>query len=189
MASRWKIKFGNMFGRYKAEGRSGWKLTSPTVLRETAEGYLDLIGNYDPPGTGWIAAGLSVVTFIIVFAVAQETGFAVGPGWLVWYFLIRAMRRESVTLDLGNADLVMLDDEKHRMAFQVRHNDRDRWMVFQVENNYGDAADCVHDIYGSEVVEGRIEDPSKVPFLIVLGITLTIVTTVVSMIIVLANQS
>jgi len=188
MLRRWKVIYGNMFGAYRAEGKTGWRLTPPTLLRETPDGQLEMMGNYDPPGSIWLAILATIGTFIVVFAVAQMVGFMAGPGWLVWYYIIRAIRRQDVTLDMANAEDVLLDDQSKRMAFRVEFQNRSRWMVFAIKENYEDAAALVRSIFGTRVREGIIEDPSKVPFFCVLGLVLFVVTLVVSMIVVMANQ-
>lgn len=189
MLRRWRVVYGNMFGAYRSEGKSGWRLTPPTLMRETPDGQLEMIGHYDPPGSGWLAILASIGTFIVVFAVAQMIGFAAGPGWLVWYWIIRAIRREEVALDLSNAEDVLLDDESKRMAIRVGFKNRSRWMAFAVKEDYENLAPLVRSIYGAQVREGKVEEPSKVMLFIVLGLVLAIVAALVTMIVVMANQN
>jgi hypothetical protein len=178
-----------MFGGFRAEGKTGWQLTPPTLLRESPEGKLEMLGKYDPPGSGWLAVGASIVTFIVVFAIAQFTGFMAGPGWLVWYYIIRATRREDVTMDLTNAEDVLLDDNKKRMAIRTEFNGRSKWMIFGVNQDYEGEAALVRSTYGTRVREGIIEDPSKVFFFVLLGFVLTIIAVVVAMIAIGVSQS
>jgi hypothetical protein len=86
------------------------------------DGSATLEGVYDPPYSGWIAFLPTIATGVVVGVVASEVGAAAGPGWIIWYLLIREMRKKPLRCVLAPESVgeAVLDRERGLFAVRTR---------------------------------------------------------------------
>ena len=88
--------------------------------------YLDV--HYCPPSNGWLALLATVITAVVVQAVAQVTGFMVGPGLIIWYWIINQVRRQKIVIDLSKAEQILADPERKEMGVFTNVAGKDTWI-------------------------------------------------------------
>jgi hypothetical protein len=106
---------GSPAGRYHVFRGDG-------ALLVDAQGAM-LEARYDPPNSGWIALGLTAVTFALVYGLVGGgvLSQAAGPGFLPWYLIVRAARRKQIALPLAaeNVADAVYDPQHAWLAVQV----------------------------------------------------------------------
>lgn len=155
MSATWNVNLGSLWRTFKVQrARSGPFVKSGTLA--AADGKLELIAKYDPPGSGWLAVAAAVVTAILVALAAQQLGFCAGPGWLLWFIGIAMLRRRTVTLDLREADGAVIDPANRRLAFHVNFSGKPRWVAVEVLGDFEAVAETVATNFAGRVVQDNI---------------------------------
>jgi hypothetical protein len=95
-----------------------------------------LKARYNPPGSGWIALGLTVVTQIAVVAIAQVTGGMIGPGFIIWYLIIRACRRKDISIDLAGCEKIITDEKKRSFSIFGPCGNKKQWFSVKCSEGY-----------------------------------------------------
>jgi hypothetical protein len=150
----------------------GWNITAKLLKPATLEVLPDQIvlsARYDPPGSGWRALLVTIVTVILVTLVASTRGFAAAPGWLFWYWMILLARRKSCRLKLEHAESVVIDTSNSRIAFRVRFCGATRWCAFETTRGFEKAAKAIQSLVTVPCVSGRVA-PNRTLFFIFVGI-------------------
>lgn len=156
MSQTWNITLGSLWRTHKVSGQRAAPFVKAGTLT-AGEGHLELTTKYDPPGSGWIAAGAALLTGILVILGAQALGVCAGPGWLVWFIGIAMLRRRTVTLNLLEADAAVIDPANRRLAFHVPFNGKPRWVALEAAENFEAAAQSVASQLNGRVVQDKIE--------------------------------
>jgi hypothetical protein len=156
MSHTWDVKLGSLWRTYKVQGRRVAPFVKDGTLAARERG-LRLETKYDPPGSGWLAAGAALVTGIVVILGAQTLGVCAGPGWLAWFLGIALLRRRPATLNLNEADAVIADPVNRRLAFHLNYEGKPRWVAFEVTQNFDEAARVVAEEMPGRVAEEKIE--------------------------------
>ncbi len=158
----------------------GWNLTAKLLKPATLEVLPDQIvlsSRYDPPGSAWRALLVTVVTVVLVVLVARARGFAAGPGWLVWYWMIRSARRRSLRLKLEHTDSVVIDESTRRIAFRLQFCGAPRWCAFEATKSFEKAASAIQSLVTVHCVPGRVA-PNRTLFFVFLGFVAVMVALV-----------
>jgi hypothetical protein len=142
MSQTWNVKLGSLWRTHKVQGRRAAPFVKAGELT-AADGRLDLTTKYDPPGSGWLAAGAAFLTGILVILGAQALGVCAGPGWLLWFLGIAMLRRRTVTVNLLGADAAVIDPANRRLAFHVNAEGKERWIALDAPENFEQAAQAV----------------------------------------------
>ena len=156
MSQTWNVKLGSLWRTFKVQGRRAAPFVKAGELTAAA-GRLDLVTKYDPPGSGWLAAGTALVTGILVIIGAQALGVCAGPGWLLWFLGIAMLRRRAVTLNLMEADAAIIDPANRRLAFHGNFEGKPGWVAIEISANFDEAAQAVTAQLPGRVVQDRIE--------------------------------
>ncbi|MGZ5435037.1 MAG: hypothetical protein ACXWID_07675 [Pyrinomonadaceae bacterium] len=156
MSQTWNVKLGSLWRTHKVQGRRAAPFVKAGELT-AADGRLDLTTKYDPPGSGWLAAGAAFLTGILVIFGAQALGVCAGPGWLLWFIGIAMLRRRTVTLNLLEADAAVIDPANRRLAFRGNFEGKHRWVAIDVPANFDEAAQPVAAQLPERVSQDRIE--------------------------------
>jgi len=156
MSQTWNVKPGSLWRTHKVQSRRAAPFVKAGEL-SAANGRLDLTTKYDPPGSGWLAAGAAFLTGILVILGAQALGVCAGPGWLLWFIGIAMLRRRTVTLNLLEADAAVIDPANRRLAFHGNFEGKPRWVAIDVPANFDEAAQAVAAQLPGRVVQDRIE--------------------------------
>ena len=132
MTGRWNARLGNLWGGFRVGSNKALPLVNPGEFKISDKGTIELSARYDPPGSGWRALIVAIVTGILVTIVAQATGFCAGPGWLLWYILIILVRRKPATLTLAQSESVVVDAGNHRLGFLIDFQGDKHWVAFEI---------------------------------------------------------
>jgi hypothetical protein len=92
------------------------RLDRPCEFEFKPGGLPRLITRHCKPGSGGLAVLATILTAIAVHAIVQVTSFMVGPGFIVWYWILRRARIERMEINLGEAQRVVCDDKKQEIA-------------------------------------------------------------------------
>jgi len=155
MSQSWNVRLGSLWRTRKVQGRRAAPFVKSGTLT-VSPGGLELTTKYDPPGSGWIAAGAAIITGILVLVAAQQLGFCAGPGWLLWFIGIAMLRRRTVTLNLQEADRAIVDPANRRLAFHLNFEGKQRWVAFDVPENFEEAAQAVTTQMSGRVFQDKI---------------------------------
>ena len=155
MHTNWNATLGSLWRTYKVRGHRAGPFVKSGSLTVTDSGF-ELVTKYDPPGSGWIAFGISIVTGIVVFAIAQATGTCVGPGWLLWFLAIALLRRRTVTLNLRGSETAIIDPANRRLAFLTSFEGKQRWIAMDVPQDFEGAAQTVAAQFQGRVFQDTI---------------------------------
>lgn len=98
------------------------------------EGEVVLESKYDPPGNGWRALLVTVITVFVVYAIAKGTGAAAGPGIIVWFLIIRAVRRKENQWNLREAKEIVIDKDRRRISLLLPFGDKDAWAGMKISS-------------------------------------------------------
>lgn len=156
MSQTCNVKLGSLWRTHKVQGRRAAPFVKAGELT-ASHGRLDLTTKYDPPGSGWLAAGAAFLTGILVILGAQALGVCAGPGWLLWFIGIAMLRRRTVTLNLLEADAAVIDPANRRLAFHGNFEGKSRWVAIDVPANFEEVAEAVTVQLQGRVVQDRIE--------------------------------
>lgn len=157
MANTWEVSLGSLWRGFKTQGNRAAQLVKQGTLTMSDDGTLELAAKYDPPGSGWFALLAAIVTGILVTVIAQATGGCAGPGWLLWFIIIALMRRRTVNVNLQNSDAVVVDSPNRRLAFHTNFEGKQRWIAFDVIENFDSAAQRVRALMPSRCADGKID--------------------------------
>ncbi|MFH1614507.1 MAG: zinc ribbon domain-containing protein [Planctomycetota bacterium] len=135
-----KIKYEKLWSlsakKYKGGSGKAIKIAGqPSISYSTSSGFI-LKGRYDPPCTGWWAILATIITGIVITALAQAFGFMAGPGYIIWYYIIRSKRRRDINEKLQNIKEVVFDNERKSLALFTQFQDKNVWLGFRVEKDY-----------------------------------------------------
>ena len=156
MFNSWNVRLGSLWRTYKVQASRAAPFVKEGTLTQTDHG-LELIARYDPPGSGWMAAGAALVTGIIVVIAAQALGSCAGPGWLLWFLGIALLRRRTVTLNVQEADRAIIDPANRRLAFHVEFEGKPRWVALDVPQDFEAAGQAVAAQLQGRVFQDKIE--------------------------------
>lgn len=157
MHEKWDITLGSLWRTFKVRGRKAGPFVKKGSLTTTDSG-LEVTVQYDPPGSGWMAFGATMVTGIIVFAIAQATGSCAGPGWLLWFIGIALLRRRTVTLNVQDAEMAIIDPANRRLAFLTTFEGKQRWIAVNlVGPDFEGAAQAVAMQFQGRVFQDKID--------------------------------
>jgi len=156
MAGKWKARMGNLWGGFRVGSNKALPLVNPGEFKISDNGTIELSARYDPPGSGWRALVVAIVTGILVTIVAQATGFCAGPGWLLWCILIILIRRQWVSLNLENSESVVVDSANHRLGFLTDFQGEKRWVAFEIKENFDLLVQSITAVVPAPVAEGKI---------------------------------
>ena len=95
-----------------------------------------LIVHHCRPGNAGLAVLATILTAITVHAIAQVTGFMVGPGFIVWYLILRHARRERTEINLGEAQRLVCDDKKKEVAVLDVIGGKSTWVSVKCPVDY-----------------------------------------------------
>ena len=157
MAESYDIAMGGFLGSFTGGRGKALRLQQPIRLWRGSEEDLCLSGRYDPPGTFLLAFLLTIGTAVAVFALAQALGFMAGPGLLVWYLIIRHVRRRDLVLHLEKAKKVVIDTRAERLAFLVDREDADAWIAFRVNHRFDELAEFARAMEGAACEEAHVK--------------------------------
>ena len=99
------------------------------------------------------------------------------PGWLVWYLIIVAIRRQRISLNLSDASSIAVDCATSRIAFQMHFRDRQQWFAIQLKDGFDQVSDELHRTLPEKLQAKQIHGASKTPIIILLGIILAAIAT------------
>ena len=153
MAEAWNVSLGSLWRTYKVQKQRTAPFVKHGTLSQTDDGRLELQAKYDPPGSGWMAAGAAIVTGILVIIGARALGVCAGPGWLLWFIGIALLRRRTLLLNLSEADGAVIDRANRRLAFRLNYEGKQRWVAFDVPEKFDESAQAV-----STQLTGRVGD-------------------------------
>jgi hypothetical protein len=156
MASTWKARLGNLWGGFRVVKNKALPLVSPGEFKISDEGTIELSARYDPPGSGWRALVVALITGVVVTLLAQATGSCAGPGWLLWYIVIIFIRRQPVTLNLETSESVVVDSVSHRLGFLTDFMGAKRWVAFEIKENFDAAVQSIRATMPAPISEGKI---------------------------------
>lgn len=163
----WPATFSRFLGGFQVEQEKAIPLAQPAWLT-AANNEILLVARYDPRGSGWLALFATVLTWTACFVLAPAFGFFAGPGWPLWYLIFFFVRRRQVSIKLQRAESIVLDVKSQRMAFRLNFAKRKRWIAFQIDRDFGEAAESVRNITRDRCREGRVTRASVVPVLVLL---------------------
>jgi len=113
--------------------------------------------DHDSPGSVGLAFLATLLSLPVFFLMLRVLGFAAAPGWLIWYLIIRKMRRKTMTIQLRNAKRCVIDPSRSRMALLATVDEKPRWVAFDVKERFEEACNTVRDIFGPACEEARIK--------------------------------
>lgn len=128
----WRVRPGPYAGI--GGGRSAM-IDGRSTIGVRGDGGLQLRTNYNPPGSCLMAIGATIVTAIIVVAIAAQGTPCAGPGLLIWYVIFKYSRRKPFDLDLATAQKVVIDNPKRRIAVLAEVHGVPRWLGFRFSRN------------------------------------------------------
>jgi len=134
---------------------------------------------HQPGKTALQAAGLTVVTFVVVYAVAQATGWAAGPGFLLWYAILDKVHSYDEQFRLDPRRLRAHFDPKNR-RFRLEMTDG-TWVcgLLKKTRDISPAAfqHHLHDAYGDNLMVTSISKfglAQKIVLFVFLGLILLV---------------
>ncbi|MCY2987547.1 MAG: hypothetical protein NTY19_06745 [Planctomycetota bacterium] len=168
VAEKWEAYVGSFLGGFRVGKERAVQLVKPASVGLLRGGGLELSARYDPPGSGWLALVASIITVILVFALAQTLGFMGGPGWLLWYILIVAMRRREVTFNLLDAESVVVDEKNRRFAFRSKFDQVPCWFAIEIRTRFDELQSRVNTSFQGKVTDGDVTRPSMTVVIVLL---------------------
>lgn len=176
----WKVSFPSFRGSFRVGRRRAVRLLNPATLLLSRTGSLSLETRYDPRGSCGYAVLASAGTAVLVWLLAQVLGFMAGPGFLVWYWLIRRLRRQYVSIAFDGGRSIVVDRETRRVALHTSfegtfEGERD-WIAFQMHDGFDEAVRHLSSLAGRRCVDGKIKRDSMIPAFVLLGIILVVFT-------------
>jgi len=160
IAKKWEAHVGSFLGGFRVGEQKAIPLVKPASVGLFRSGELELSARYDPPGSGWLALVATIVSTVVVFALAQALGFMVGPGWLVWYILIVAMRRRDVVFNLIDTESVVVDAKNGRMAFRSKFDQVPCWVAIELRTGFDDLLERINTMFEGKVTNDDVTRPS-----------------------------
>jgi len=158
MANSWRVQLGNLWGGFRVGSNKTLPLVNPGEFKISDKGTVELSARYDPPGSGWRALIVAIVTGILVTILAQATGFCAGPGWLLWYILIILVRRKPATLTLAQAESVVVDAGNRRLGFLIDFLGGKSWVAFEIPGEqFHNALQSLKATTSAPLSEGQIK--------------------------------
>jgi hypothetical protein len=158
MANSWRVQLGNLWGGFRVGSNKALPLVNPGEFKISDKGTVELSARYDPPGSGWRALIVAIVTGILVTILAQATGFCAGPGWLLWYILIILVRRKPATLTLAQAESVVVDAGNRRLGFLIDFQGARHWVAFEIPGEqFHEALKSLKATTPAQINEGQIK--------------------------------
>lgn len=154
-------KFDVSGGRYRGGAGTRFLLLPPCSL-EVANGRAKLSARYQKPGAGWRALLASVITMIVVAVVAQALGYAIGPGFLIWYWIFSRKLRAEIDLDLATAQEAIADDRTQRMAFLIPVEGKPVWVGFGAKDDYARILPVLQGVPGLNIKSGDVKKSKSV---------------------------
>lgn len=167
----WTAYMGKMWGRYKVMGHNAAHFAGEGDFTIFDDGRIELMARYDPPGTWWMALLATFVTGVIIVLIAQNGGFAAGPGWLPWFMIITWLRRRQTTTYVQNAHSIVVDAPQRRLGFFADFEGQQQWLVFDAKENFDEVWQNLNRARPAGVYGGRI-DRSIRPFTIFVFVVL-----------------
>ncbi len=117
-----------------------------------------------------MALAATAVTFALVMLIAPVAGFAAGPGWIPWFFFIRAMRAKKIDADLlpGAVFEVVLDPNRPWVAVRTRGvgGVKEGWLGFEVKTPTQDVPEELRARFGEAFRLGAVQKGLGGPALI-----------------------
>lgn len=154
--------------KYKGGSGKAIKIAGqPSISYSTSSGFI-LKGRYDPPGTGWWAILATVITGIVITALAQAFGFMAGPGYIIWYYIIRSKRRRDINEKLQNIKEVVFDNERKSLALFTQFQDKNVWLGFRVEKDYEKLVNAFSAVLKERCRTGRLKHADALALTILL---------------------
>jgi len=154
-------------GAFKAGKGKKLLLAKPCHL-VSENGTVKLQGRTYKPGSGWLALLATFGTFIVVVLVAQAIGFAAGPGYLIWYFIIRSKRKEDIELDLSQSTKIIADDTRHRIAIEIPVDETPAWIGIGSKADYEQAKSLLSTLPGATIENRPIKKSKGILWLILI---------------------
>ena len=179
MPTTWKTSLGNLWGGFRLSKDKALPLVSPGEFTISDEGVPELSARYDPPGSGWRALVAAIATAIVITIAAQATGFCAGPGWLLWYILIVLVRRKPITLNLAQAESIVVDSGNRRLGFLGDFLDGKRWVAFEIPGEqFHDALHGLKATMAERCADGQITrrlKGSTIAIIVIVGLTVLMI--------------
>ncbi len=179
MSSRSFPAIGGSFrGPFRVDGKACSILPGKSYVRLTD---CDIVvdARYDPPGSVLYAFLATLAGGVVFFVMLQAFNFAAAPGWLVWYLIIRAIRRKSVSMSVAEAAFVVVDRASSRIAFLKTFYGQQQWFAVELSQGFDDVASRLKRLCGDGFQERAVKNPSAIPVLILVGLILAATVAVV----------
>lgn len=142
--------------RFKAGSGNKILLVSPCVLVSEND-TVKLKSRYQKSGSGWLALLATGITLVVILLVAQVLGYAAGPGYLFWYYIISRIRRAEIKLDLNHSLEIVTDDRKKGIAIKIPIDGNPAWIGIRAKDNYDQIKALLSGIPGVSIRSGAVK--------------------------------
>jgi SSS family solute:Na+ symporter len=168
----WLAKGGTLIGAFRVGETTTLPLATDVTLSLLEDGSLIVKGKYDPPGTAIFAFLATIGSGAILAIMLSALGFAAAPGWLVWYFIIKFIRRREIILNVRDAETVLVDSDTSRIAIKTVFEGHKRWIALEMLSNFQSAAKGIETAFPNKVKRGDIDKPSMLPVVLLIVVIL-----------------
>ena len=151
----WNVSFRGFLSTFFSI-RKVERIRGPGTLSLISGKELILSAKDNPPGSGWLALLATIGTMIVGSALAKLFGCVIAPGWLIWYLIIRSVRRRDVDLCLNDAQRLELNPKNGWMRFLLLVGYKPTWVSFQIKEDFEEIANILRETSGSRYEEKAI---------------------------------